>query len=147
MTDPTLVFWRSRDRILWWFFVGLTAVAVAVGLWLRLALRDAGSLWLHEAWTLDAVSRSFKEMIGARLLSDQSPPLFTILTWLWLRIAGTYDAGTMRLLSVGLGSLVILGPLAGALRMSSMRSTYLVIGRRRSVPEWLSPPAHSPEFQ
>jgi hypothetical protein len=102
-------------------------LAVLLGIWSRLSLLGVGSLWLDELWTLDAVSRSFKEMIGARLVSDQSPPLFTVLTWVWLRLTGTYDASAMRLLSAGFGSLAILAPLAGALRLRSIRPALLVM--------------------
>jgi uncharacterized membrane protein len=105
----------------------LTGAAVVLGIWVRLSILDTGSLWLDELWTLDAVSRSFKEMIGARLVSDQSPPLFTVLAWLWLRLVGTYDTATMRLLPLVLGSLAIVAPLAGAVRMPSLRPALLVM--------------------
>jgi hypothetical protein len=127
MPDPGSPRQASRDRIGLWLLVVLVATAAALGIWLRLALLGAGSLWLDELWTLDAVSRSFKEMIGARLVSDQSPPLFTVLTWLWLRVTGTYDPSAMRFLSMGFGSLAILAPLAGAVTLRSIRPALLVV--------------------
>lgn len=117
----------KADRVALWILAAVTIVAVSLGIWLRLSLVGSGSLWLDELWTLDAVSRSFKEMIGARLVSDQSPPLFTVLTWLWLQVTGTYDASAMRLLSIGLGSLAIFAPIVGASRLRSMRPALLVM--------------------
>jgi uncharacterized membrane protein len=117
----------SRDRGALWILVVLTAVALLLGIWLRLSLLGAGSLWLDELWTLDAVSRSFKEMIGARLVSDSKPPLWTVLTWIWLRAAGTYDPATMRLLPVAFSLAAIAAPVLGAVKLPSLRATMLVL--------------------
>lgn len=108
--------------------LGLTAAAAGLGIFLRVALLDGGSLWLDELWTLDAVSRSFKEMVGARLVSDQSPPLWTVITWGWLHASGTYDASIMRLLATGFGLLAVAAPLVGAAKFRSVRPTLLVMG-------------------
>jgi hypothetical protein len=100
---------------------------------LRLLLLGAGSLWLDELWTLDAVSRSFKEMIGARLVSDSNPPLWSVLTWTWLRAAGTYDPGTMRLLPLGFSLAAIAAPVLGAVKLPSLRPTMLVMAALTSL--------------
>jgi len=105
----------------------LTGVAVAVGVLLRLRLLGSGSLWMDELWTLDAVSRSFKEMVGARLVSDQSPPLWTMLSWVWLNLVGTYDAAWMRILPAAFGCVGIAAPIVGAVRMRALRPTLLVM--------------------
>jgi hypothetical protein len=110
-----------------WILLALSATAVSLGVWLRLSLLDVGSLWIDELWTLDAVSRSFKEMVGARLVSDQSPPLFTVLAWLWLRVVGTYDAAAMRLLPLTLGVVAVIAPLFAAVRLRSLRPALLVM--------------------
>ena len=107
--------------------VTLTAGAVAIGIWLRLSLLKVGSLWIDELWTLDAVSRSFKEMVGARLVSDQHPPLWNSVAWVWLRVVGTYDAGAMRLLPLGFSVAAIAAPLLGAVRMPLLRPTLFVM--------------------
>jgi hypothetical protein len=107
--------------------VVLTGLAVAFGVLLRLRLLGSGSLWMDELWTLDAVSRSFKEMVGARLVSDQSPPLWTMLSWVWLNLLGTYDAAWMRILPAAFGCLGIAAPIAGAVRMRALRPTFLVM--------------------
>lgn len=127
MPDPASPRRASRDRITLWLLVVVVSAAVALGIWLRLSLLGAGSLWLDELWTLDAVSRSFKEMIGARLVSDSKPPLWSVLTWIWLRVAGTYDPATMRLLPLGFSLAAIAAPVLGAVKMPSLRPTLLVL--------------------
>lgn len=111
-----------------WVLTALVAAAIAIGLATRLALLGTGSLWLDELWTLDAVSRSFREMIGARLVSDQSPPLWTALAWVWLQVSGTYDLATMRLLPALFGILAVAAPIIGGARMPQLRPTFLVMG-------------------
>jgi hypothetical protein len=113
--------WSNR------FLVSLAIAAVSVGIFVRIALVDVGSWWLDELWTLDAISRNYKEMIGARLLPDQSPPLATSATWVWLQAVGTYDVRAMRAFPIGLGALGIAAPLCGAIRMPRLRSTLLVM--------------------
>jgi len=66
-------------------------------------------------------------MAGARLISDQHPPLWNSIAWVWLRVVGTYDAGTMRLLPVGFSVVAIVAPLLGAVRMPSLRPTLIVM--------------------
>jgi hypothetical protein len=105
----------------------LAGVAVAGGVLLRLRLLGSGSPWVDELWTLDAISRSFKEMVGARLVSDQSPPLWTVLSWVWLHLVGTYDVAWMRALPAGFGCVGIAAPIAGAARMPTLRPTFLVM--------------------
>ena len=127
MPDPASLRLASRDRLALLILVALTVVAVSLGIWSRLSLLGAGSLWLDELWTLDAVSRSFKEMIGARLVSDSKPPLWSAITWIWLRVAGTYDPGTMRLLPLAFSLAAIAAPVLGAVRLPSLRPTMLVL--------------------
>jgi hypothetical protein len=117
----------AREQLPLVLLATLTAAAVALGIWVRLSVLDVGSLWIDELWTLDAVSRSFKEMIGARLVSDSKPPIWSMLSWAWLRLAGTYDAGTMRLLPLGFSLAAIAVPLLGAVRLRSLRPTMLVL--------------------
>jgi hypothetical protein len=113
--------WSNR------LLVSLAIAAVSVGILVRIALVDVGSWWLDELWTLDAISRTYKEMIGARLVSDQSPPLATSATWLWLQAVGTYDVRAMRAFPIALSILGIAAPLYGAIRMPRLRSTLLVM--------------------
>ncbi|MEZ0239797.1 MAG: hypothetical protein ACAH65_03280, partial [Chloroflexota bacterium] len=119
--------WIGAIPPLAWLLVALTAVCVLVGAVVRLSLLSAGSLWLDELWTLDAISRSLKEMAGARLVSDANPPLWSLGSWLWLRLVGTYDAATMRLLPLGFGLLATAAPLVGAIRLRSLRPAFLVM--------------------
>ena len=118
---------QDRTRLAFWVLVLLTAVSVALGVYMRISILGGGSLWLDELWTLDAVSRSFREMVGARLVSDQSPPLWTALTWVWLQVAGTYDTSTMRILPALFGTIAIVAPLIGAAKMRALRPTLLVM--------------------
>ena len=105
----------------------LVAAAVAFGTLLRVMTVATGSLWLDELWTLDAISRSYQEMVGSRLVSDQSPPAWTSLSWLWLRLTGTYDATVMRSLPLVLGLVGVAAPLLGAVRMRRLRPQLLVM--------------------
>jgi hypothetical protein len=127
MPDPAPPRQASRDRLGFWLLAVLVAAAVVLGIWLRLSLLGAGSLWLDELWTVDAVSRSLREMIGARLVSDSNPPLWTVLTWIWLRAAGTYDPAILRLLPLGFSLTAVAAPLVGAAKMPSLRPTMLVV--------------------
>ena len=111
-----------------WPLVLLTGLAVAFGTIVRTQLLGAASLWLDELWTLDAISRSFKEMIGARLASDVNPPIWNSAAWLWLRIVGTYDAVAMRLLPLIFGLIAVVIPLVGAIQLRSIRPALLVMG-------------------
>jgi hypothetical protein len=113
--------WSNR------LLVALAIAAVCVGIVARIALVDVGSWWLDELWTLDAISRNYKEMIGARLLPDQSPPFATSATWVWLQAVGTYDVRAMRAFPIGLSILGIAAPLYGAIRMPRLRPTLLVM--------------------
>lgn len=105
----------------------LVAIAVAFGALVRVSILASGSLWLDELWTLDAVSRSFKEMIGARLISDVHPPIWSMLEWVWLRVVGGYDAAANRLLSLGFGLASIAVPVVAAIRIPSLRPALLVM--------------------
>ena len=106
----------------------LIAIAVAIGIWARASILGVGSLWLDELWTLDAISRSFKEMYGARLVVDTNPPLWSMVAWGWLRAVGTYDVIAMRLLPFAFGLAAIAAPLFGAIRLPSLRLPMAVMG-------------------
>lgn len=114
----------SLDRIA---LVALTGLAVAIGVWLRVSLLGSGSLWMDELWTMDAVSRSFKEMVGARLISDQAPPLWLTTSWVWVNLVGTYNATSLRFLSAAFSCLAIAAPIVGAVKMPPLRPTFLVM--------------------
>lgn len=117
--------WRSHIAIAG--VVMVMAMIVAWGLYLRLSLLRMESWWMDELWTLDAISRSYKEMVGARLIVDNAPPLWTSTSWLWLRIVGTYDQGALRSLPMIFSVVAIAAPLAGAIRMRTLRPTFLVM--------------------
>ncbi len=112
--------------------IGPLVVAASLGIWLRVSVLSVGSLWMDELWTLDAVSRSFIGM--ARLLpSDSKPPLWSMLSWVWLRVSGTYDVGTVRLLPLFFGLAAIAAPVLGAARMRSLRTPMLVLASLTAV--------------
>ena len=116
-----------------WLLFVLTGLAVATGVFLRVSLLSSGSLWTDELWTFDAISRSFKEMYGARLITDQSPPLWTLVSWVWLQLIGTYDTASMRILPVIFSCLGIAAPIVGAVRMRALRPTLLVMASLLAV--------------
>lgn len=125
----TLKRWPLEQTLLF----ALTGLAVAIGVWVRASLLGSGSMWMDELWTVDAISRSFKEMIGARLVSDQSPPLWTMLSWGWLQLVGTYDTTSLRLLAAAFSCLAIGAPIVGAIRMPALRPTLLVMASLLAV--------------
>lgn len=127
VTSPGITSRRRTDAIPLLVMTLVTA-AVLLGLVQRIKLLDTGSLWLDELWTLDAASRSFKEMVGARLVSDQSPPVWTSLSWLWLHLAGTYDSVVMRTPAMVFGLAAVAAPLIGAIRMRALRPALLLMG-------------------
>ena len=115
----------SPPAYLFVLLIGLVALAVSIGVALRLRVLGVGSLWLDELWTTDAVSRTFKEMIGARLVSDQSPPLWTTSVWAWVRLTGTYSASVLRTWPlvwglIGIGAFILGGSLLPRLRATLM---------------------------
>ena len=58
------------------------------------------SYWTDELWSLDASGMDFKTMFGARLQSEQNPPLYYLTLWVWNRLTGSVAEIPVRSLSL-----------------------------------------------
>ena len=85
--------------------VGLLLTVVA-GAGLRVLNLGAESLWVDEAWSIQAASKPVDE-IAAWTATDVHPPLYYWLLHFWIAFAGPSEAGA-RLLSAILSTLTIL---------------------------------------
>ncbi|MEA2373970.1 MAG: mannosyltransferase [Thermoleophilaceae bacterium] len=86
---------------------------VCAGAALRFATLDLQSFWLDEGITVGRLLRNdFGGMLGQIPASEQTPPLYYVLAWLWTRPFGTGEVG-VRSLSALVGSGTI--PIAYAL--------------------------------
>ena len=81
----------------WWPVACLVLVAAA----LRLPTLGLQSFWYDEMLTASLVRRGFTEML-AHLTDDAHPPLYYVLAWLWINVAGSGEVG-LRSLSALLG--------------------------------------------
>ena len=83
---------------------------VSAGAAVRFATLDLQSFWLDEGVTVGRLLRNdFGGMLGQVPASEQTPPLYYVLAWLWTRPFGTGEGG-VRSLSALLGTATI--PLA-----------------------------------
>ena len=87
------------------------ALITAVGLALRLVLLGNARLWYDEAGSAWMASLPFDRMLAATA-GDAHPPLYLVLLWSWIRVAGAGEAA-VRLPSVVASVLCI--PLAYAI--------------------------------
>lgn len=86
----------------------LLALLTGAGLVLRLIYLSGPEFWYDEAFTVLLSRLPFERMILATA-GDTHPPLYYLLTWVWVRIVGSSEF-TMRLPSVIAGTAAI--PLA-----------------------------------
>ena len=91
---------RAREALL---VAGLVVLALA----LRLPTVGEQSLWLDEVYTGRIVDGSLGHAWSTIQRTENTPPLFYLLDWLWSRAFGTGDAA-LRGLSALAGSLAVL---------------------------------------
>lgn len=91
---------RSREAL-------LVAALVLVALALRLPTLGDQSLWLDEVYTGRIVDGSLGHVWSTIQRTENTPPLFYLLDWLWSRAFGTGDAA-LRGLSAVAGALAVL---------------------------------------
>ena len=77
-----------------WIGLGLFAVVVVVGVWLRFATTSL--LWLDEALSVNIAKLPVTEIPGA-LKRDGAPPLYYVLLHYWIRVFGNSDAAVRSL--------------------------------------------------
>jgi hypothetical protein len=77
-----------------WVGLGLFAVVLVVGVWLRFATTSL--LWLDEALSVNIAKLPVGEIPGA-LKRDGAPPLYYVLLHFWIRLFGDSDAAVRSL--------------------------------------------------
>jgi 4-amino-4-deoxy-L-arabinose transferase-like glycosyltransferase len=102
----------------------LLAVVVA-GAALRFATLDVQSFWIDEGYTVRMLRMDLGGLLHGIPRTEETPPLYYLLAWLWTRPFGTGEAG-VRTISALLGTATI--PVAYALgrRLVSERAGLIV---------------------
>jgi len=83
----------------------IVLLLTVAGAALRFGTLDVQSVWLDESTTMVLVSRSLGGMFS-HLYSEETPPLYFVLVWIWTNIFGTGVLG-FRSLSAVLGTITI----------------------------------------
>jgi mannosyltransferase len=110
MPKPADINGSSRGLYLQWegkiifIIFALIIVASVVVRFFRLGSRE---LWLDETYSALLANMPFKQMLQY-IMGDVHPPLFYVLLWAWVRLAGDSEAA-LRLFSVGLFSIGTVG--------------------------------------
>ena len=78
-------------------FLALTAVVVAGGVALRLAMLGRQSYWIDEIYSVNESNGSLRQLMDAGS-PEVHPPLYALVLWAWMKIGGSSEAWT-RLLS------------------------------------------------
>jgi 4-amino-4-deoxy-L-arabinose transferase-like glycosyltransferase len=87
---------------------GLVAAATAVALIIRLVFVDTQSLGYEEVFTRAIATQPSITGVWNTIRSTEStPPLYYVLTWLWLKLAGSHGAGALRMISLLAGVITV----------------------------------------
>ncbi len=73
---------------------------LALAALLRFAFLDAQSYWLDEAVAVDTIDRSFSGMLDRIYDNESTPPLYYVVAWLWVKVAGTGEFGLRSLSAI-----------------------------------------------
>jgi len=120
----TLQFTRARrgdgeELPLAW---GLVAAATAAALIIRIAFVGTQSLGYEELFTRAiATQPSISGVWNTIRATESTPPLYYVLTWLWLKLAGSHGAGALRMVSLLAGVITVPVSFAAARRLFSER--------------------------
>jgi mannosyltransferase len=85
--------------------ISIVLLLTVAGAALRFGTLDVQSVWLDEATTMVLVRHSLWGMFS-HLYSEETPPLYFVLAWIWTKIFGTGVLG-FRSLSAVLGTITI----------------------------------------
>ena len=85
--------------------VALAGLVVAAAA-LRFATLDLQSFWVDEGATVDLLRGDFGHLLDGIPVTEKTPPLYYVLTWLWTRPFGTGEVG-VRSLSALAGVLTV----------------------------------------
>jgi hypothetical protein len=87
-------------------FLALAAVVVAGGVVLRLALLGRQSYWIDELYSVNESNGSLRQLMDVGS-TEVHPPLYALVLWAWMKIAGSSEAWT-RLLSTIIALVAVL---------------------------------------
>ena len=90
------------------FYKPLLFTSVFIGCYIRLSGLDLQSLWLDELYSVSACSYKFFDMISIWLLRDLHPPLYQLILFFWVKLAGNSEI-MVRMPSVTAGIFTIIG--------------------------------------
>jgi uncharacterized membrane protein len=116
----------ASPPLLWTGAILATVVAVA----LRWVFVSDQSLGYEEAFTASIVSHSTVAGVwNAVKATESTPPLYSLLTWLWVKLSASDSAGSLRTLSLLAGSATV--------PISFLATRYFVGRRLALVVAWL----------
>jgi mannosyltransferase len=88
-------------------------VIVAIGALLRFTTLGSQSYWSDEAATLHQASLSFGSTFSSAVSHEANPPLYFVLTWIWVRLFGSDEFGFRSLSALAGTALIPIAYLAG----------------------------------
>jgi mannosyltransferase len=97
------------------------ALITALAALLRFATIGRQSFWYDETVTVWLVGKPFGTMLTAIPSSESTPPLYYVITWVWVRLFGVGEAG-VRSLSALAGTLTVAVAYAAGRRLVSHRA-------------------------
>ena len=101
---------------------GLVAAATAAALIIRVAFVSGQSLGYEEVFTRAiATQPSITGVWNTIRATESTPPLYYVLTWLWLKLAGSHGAGALRMVSLLAGVVTVPVSFAAARRLFGER--------------------------
>ncbi len=107
----------------WLALAAITAVAVV----LRAVFVGGQSLGYEEVFTLHiAQASSFSALWHGVKATESTPPLYYVLTWLWVKLGGTHGAVALRMISLLAGSLTVPVSFLAARRFVATRLALVV---------------------
>ena len=98
---------------------------LALAALLRFAFLDAQSYWLDEAVAVDTLDRSFSGMLDRVYDNESTPPLYYVVGWLWVKVAGTGEFGLRSLSAIAGTAFVGVAYLTGR-KLVSQRAGLIV---------------------
>jgi hypothetical protein len=115
---------NARPTITTWL---LLAVITAVGVVLRAVFVGDQSLGYEEVFTAKIVEQSTLAGVWRGVKATEStPPLYYVLSWLWIKLSASHSATALRMVSLAAGSLTSPVSFLAARRFVSTRPALVV---------------------
>jgi hypothetical protein len=117
---------RSKQALAEWAAViAITAIAVV----LRAVFVGEQSLGYEEAFTASIVNQStFAAVWHGVKATESTPPLYYVLTWLWVKLSGSQSETALRMTSLLAGSLTVPASFLAMRQFVSARLALVVAG-------------------